>query len=103
MPPTPTSRRASSAPRPGDARDERVLLGKGTQQARSLIGDLGVLRALDDRRERAVDIAEDGGALGGLRQRAQDLGQGVGRGRGHAHQYGDPPVCPTPVFAVFPW
>jgi hypothetical protein len=36
---------------------------------------MGVLSALHDRGERSVDVAEDGGALGRLGQRAQDLGE----------------------------
>jgi hypothetical protein len=67
-----------------DARHAGVAAPEAAQQQRDLVAHVGVLRAADDRRERAVDVAEDRRPLGVVCQRAEALAQRLCRGRGHS-------------------
>ena len=67
---------------PRHAGDDAVVLGDLDQRPAGGLGHVGVVRVLDDRRQHAVDVEQDGGALGVLPEGAQELVEGGGRG-GH--------------------
>ena len=67
-----------------DARHAAVTAGDGREQAGAALGHLGVIRALDDGRERAVDIAEHGCLARHIGEGSQGLGKHFGGGSGHA-------------------
>ena len=47
-----------------DAGDECVAAGQPLEDGARLLGDGGVLRVVDDRRERAVDVEQQAGRVG---------------------------------------
>ena len=70
---------------PGHARDQAVPLRKPLQDVPCAGRDGCLLGAFHDRRERAVDVTEDGGALRSIAQRSeQALGRGHAGRRRHA-------------------
>ena len=56
------------------AGDERVAAEEAAQRGAGLVGDSGVLRARDDRRERPVHVEQDRRALRLLREARQGGG-----------------------------
>ena len=63
-----------------DAADDRVALGDGDELHARRLGDVGVARVADDRRERAVDVEQDGRARRVRAQRSERLGERGGGG-----------------------
>jgi hypothetical protein len=68
----------------GDAGDAAVAARQPPEQQRDLRAHVSVHGAPDDRGERPVDVAEHGRPSGIGGQRAQGIGECLGRRRGHA-------------------
>jgi hypothetical protein len=67
-----------------DARNAAVAARECREEAGRAVGHLGVAGALHDRGERAVDVAQDGGALRRLGERPKRGRERLGRGGWHA-------------------